>query len=110
MTKVIDAKGRKIDYQLNIIGIRVWEHSCRLIAKNPRVKNGWTVIGAPRELPIVVPKTVDALKEAGSGPLVVTAFQYIAEYPDSDLAQVLNRRKTFEDALKKNGAVKNGAR
>jgi hypothetical protein len=110
MTKVVDAKGRKIDYYLNIIGIRVWEHSCRLIAKNPRAKNGWTVIGAPRELPLSVPRNVEGLKETDRGPLVMTAFQYRAEFPDSDLPEVLGRRKKFEEALKKNGGVKSGAR
>jgi hypothetical protein len=32
--KVADAVARTIDYRLNILGIRVWENSCQLVARS----------------------------------------------------------------------------
>lgn len=85
-----------IDYRLNILGIRVWEHSCQLIAKSG---TAWSPIGPRWDLPIHIPNGAEELKMAAAEPLRLTAYQYCAEYPGSDLAEVLSETKDFAAAL-----------
>jgi hypothetical protein len=81
---------------LNILGIRVWEHSCQLIA---RTGENWSTIGPRWDLPVQVPKGGEELKAAAAEPLRLTAYQYCAECPGSDLAEVLSETKDWAAAL-----------
>ena len=84
-----------LDYRLNILGIRVWEHSCQLIARSGKE---WGTIGPRLDLPVYVPKDAEELKTAAAEPLRLTAYQYCAECPGSDLAEVLSETKDFSEA------------
>ena len=64
--KVVDVIARSADYRLNLLGVRVWEDSCQLIAKG---EGSWSTLGARRLLPLEVPTTVDQLKGIGDDPL-----------------------------------------
>lgn len=88
--------GLFVDYRLNILGIRVWEHSCQLIARSG---NEWGTLGPRSDLPVQVPKDATELKEAAAEPLRLTAYQYCADCPGSDLAEVLSETKKFAAAL-----------
>jgi hypothetical protein len=96
MTKVVNHDSSSIDYRLNILGIRIHEDSCSLIARS---EQGWIPIGAPRDLPLKIPATADELSREGQDPLTLTAYQYRNEYPDEDFAEVLSRRKSISDIL-----------
>src|SRR5208283_4657067 len=85
-----------IDYRLNILGIRVWERSCQLIA---RMGKDWGTIGPRWDLPVHVPRDAEELKTAAAEPLRLTAYQYCVECPGSDLAEVLSEAKDFAVAL-----------
>ena len=85
----------RIDYRLNILGIRVWEHSCQLIARSGQECG---IIGL-RDLPAHVPKVTEELKTAAAGPLLLTAYPYCGECPGSDLPKVLNETLGFASAL-----------
>lgn len=92
----MDRNGRWIGYRLHIIGIRVWRDSCQLVAKSG---SEWITLGSQRDLPVQVPRNAEELKAAASDPLVLTAYQYMTEHPESDLADLLAKRKDFEAAL-----------
>lgn len=94
--KVENLAARTIDYRLNILDVRVWEHSCQLIARSGRE---WGTIGPLWDLPVHVPSDAEELKAAAAEPLRLTACQYCAEYPGSDLAEVLSGRKDFAATL-----------
>jgi len=94
--KAKDLAARAIDYRLNILGVRVWEHSCQLIARSGQE---WSTIGPRWDLPVHVPKDAEQLKLAAAEPLRLTAYQYCAERPGSDLAEVLGETKNFAAAL-----------
>ena len=97
--RVAELSALTIDYRLNILGIRVWEHSCQLIAKTgPGAE--WSTIGPRLDLPVHVPENAEELKAAAPDPLRLTAYQYNAECPGSDLAEVLRKGKDFASALK----------
>jgi hypothetical protein len=64
--KVADSAAGMIDYRLNILGIRVWEHSCQLIARSGKV--GGT-IGPRCDLPAHVSQNAGELKTAAAKPL-----------------------------------------
>lgn len=85
-----------IDYRLNILGIRVWERSCQLIAKSGEE---WTTLGPRWDLPVYVPVDAKELKRAALDTLRMTAYQYNVERPGSDLVAVLSRGKDFSAAL-----------
>ncbi len=85
-----------IDYRLNILGIRVNDATCQLIA---RQGEEWQALGAPRPLPVTVPSLARAAA-GGFDELHLTACQFLTEYPQSDLAAVLSRSANFLDALK----------
>ena len=74
-----------VDYRLNLLGIRIWDGHCCLIAKG---QDGWRPIGPVHILPIHMP-TRHELRNSSAGVLRVTAHQYQAEHPDSNLAQRL---------------------
>jgi hypothetical protein len=92
----VDKAALFVDYRLNILGIRVWKYSCKLIVRSG---NEWGTMGPGSDLPVHVPKDARELKEAAAEPLRLTAYQYCADGPDSDLAEVLSETKDFEEAL-----------
>jgi len=94
--RVVDRVGRVVDYRLNILGIRVWENACQLIARSG---NDWTALGPRWDLPVHVPGNADELKSAVADTLRLTAYQYNAERPGSDLGEVLSKARSFESAL-----------
>jgi hypothetical protein len=95
--RVTDAKARIIDYRLNILGVRVWENACQLIARNH--DGSWGPIGPRWDLPVHVPVTAEELKAASLDTLRLTASQYDAERSGSDLREVLSGSKDFRAAL-----------
>jgi hypothetical protein len=100
--KVVNRNERWIDYRLNILGIRVWESACQLIAKGA---GEWSTIGPRWDLPVQVPQTPEELKAAVSDTVRLTAYQYVSEKPGSDLADLLARRRDFEAALQASDAA-----
>ena len=96
LMKVVDTAGRWIGYRLNILGIRVFEDSCQLVAIG---RGNWETLGPRWDLPIHVPETPEELKLAASDTLRLTAFQYVMANPGSDLGDVLAKRKDFESAM-----------
>ena len=64
------------DYRLNLLGVRVWEHSCQLIARSGQE---WSTLGARWELPVHIPRSAEELKAAALDTLRMTAYQYDAE-------------------------------
>ena len=104
--KVVNRNEGSIDYRLNILGIRVWENSCQLIAKGA---GEWSTIGPRWDLPLHVPRNPQELKDAAADTLRLTAYQYATEHKGSDLADVLARRKDFEAALRDDDAERASA-
>jgi hypothetical protein len=94
--RVVDNAARLIDYRLNILGIRVWEDACQRISRSGQE---WGTMGPRRDLPVHVPQNADELKTAAADTLRLTAYQYNAERPGSDLVEVLGKTKDFESAL-----------
>jgi hypothetical protein len=91
-----DPQLRHIDYCLKLLGIRVWENSCQLIAKGD---GSWGPLGAKWDLPIVIPQDEGTLKAASTDTLRLTAWQYEREHARTDVAEVLSQRKDFSVAL-----------
>jgi len=75
-----------VDYRMNLLGIRVSNGAAQLIAKD---RGGWTTLGPVHYLPLQVPSNTVELKAASNDTLLLTAYQYHAEHPDSDLRAVL---------------------
>jgi hypothetical protein len=100
--KVVNRTERWIGYRINILGVRVWENACQLVAKNG---NGWETIGPRWDLPVHVPRNAEELKAAGADTVRLTAYQYDAERPGSDIVEVLAKTKDFESALTTGRAV-----
>jgi hypothetical protein len=96
--KVVNRAERWIGYRLNILGIRVWERDCQLVAKTRCDK--WETIGACRTLPVYIPRTVEELKTAACDSLRMTAYQYVTSQEEADLAEVLRQQKNFDVALR----------
>jgi len=94
--RVVDTESNSIDYRLNQLGIRLWQHYCQLISKH---KGAWVTIGPIVELPVNTPKETDELLSAWSDPIKMTAFQFMQEHPESDLSDLLLRKKAFQDVL-----------
>jgi hypothetical protein len=94
--KVVDRAARLIDYRLNILGIRVWPDACQLIARSGAE---WSPLGPRWDLPVQVPRNAEELKAAAADTLRLTAYQYNAEQPGSDLVAVLGQGRNFESAL-----------
>src|SRR5256885_1169101 len=94
---VINKQEGWIGHRLNILGVRVWgDSTCQLVA---RTEGGWLPLGPPRSLPVAVPTNAEQLLNAAHDPLLITAYQYMAEYPHSDLAALLSKRKDFHTVL-----------
>ena len=87
-----------IGYRLNILGVRVWKDHCQLVARDSR--GAWTPFGPPRPLPVKIPEDPSRV---GSDALLITALQYEAERPGSDIRDVLAQKKDFEAALYESG-------
>jgi hypothetical protein len=83
-----------IDFTLNLLGIRVWEDSCVLIAKSGW---DWRPIGRPRRLPLRVPAQAEELRQADE--LGMTAYQLHVESPQLGIADLLAQQKPFAAAL-----------
>ena len=94
--KMVNREARTIDYRMNLLGIRVSKDAAYLIAKWRG--DEWTTIGALRELPIRFPLTPSELNGVAGDTLCLTAYQYNAEHPGSDLRLVLALEKEFETA------------
>ncbi len=94
--RIVNAASQSIDYCLNLLGIRVWENRCQLIAKDGAA---WMPLGPERDLPIQVPGNVKDLGGAAEDALIMTAFQHQAEHPAADLVEVLAKEKHFSAAL-----------
>ena len=95
--KISNNTTRAIDYRLNILGIRVWENACQLIAKSG--DGSWSGIGPRWDLPVSIPQNSEELKLASADTLRLTAYQYTTERPRSDLAGVLSKTVDFSIAL-----------
>ena len=94
---IINKEEGWIGYRLNILGVRVWSDStCQLVAKSG---GEWRTMGPARGLPVAVPTNAAELLSAVNDPLLLTAYQYMAEYPESDLAGLLSKRMDFETVL-----------
>lgn len=93
---VIDRKEKWIGHRLNILGVRVADDHCQLVAKAGK---DWITMGITRALPIRVPVTAEELLSAANDPLLITAYQYMAEYPDSNLARLLSKELDFDSVL-----------
>ena len=95
--RVADVLNGSIDYRLNILGVRVWEGACQLIAKSGP---GWETMGPRWDLPVQVPLNTDEVKAAAVDTLRMTAYQYQIERPGSDIVEVLGCVKDFKVALR----------
>jgi len=96
--KVVNRPEGWIGYRLNILGIRVWENDCQLVAKIGGDR--WETIGPRRTLPVHIPQTVEELKAAAADSLRTTAYQYVTVQKEADLVEVLCQQKDFEVALR----------
>ena len=94
--RVASPDGCFIDYRLNILGIRVWEDSCQLISRSGAE---WITLGPRLDLPVHVPQNAKEPQAAAAEPLRLTAYQYCAESPGSDLGGILNKTEDFSAAL-----------
>ena len=100
--RVVNRNARWIGHRLNILGLRVWEDACQLVARNG---NDWITLGPARDLPVQIPRNAEELRAAASDPLSLTAYQYVTEHPESDLRELLAKTKDFETALKAESAA-----
>lgn len=92
--RVVNKLERYVSYRLNILGIRVWEDRCHLVARN---RDGeWMQLGRAHSLPVRLPQDP---AEIDADPLLLTAYQYDLERPGSDLRDVLSQTRAFDDAL-----------
>lgn len=92
--RVTNRTERYISYRLNILGIRVWEDRCHLVARD---RTGhWQPLGSAKRLPIALPHSPE---DIGGDTLLLTAYQYDLEQPGSDLRAVLSKKKDFQQAL-----------
>ena len=84
--RVVDRNAKHVDYYLGVLGIRVSENACRLIA---RVGSNWQELGPARSLPIGVPSTPTELLAARDDLVALMAWQYEHEHPWTDLRETL---------------------
>ena len=95
--KVVNRAEGWIGYRSNILGIRVWENDCQLVAKIGGDR--WETIGPRRTLPVHIPQTIED-KAATADSLRTTAYQYVTGHKEADLVEVLCEQKDFEVALR----------
>ena len=93
---VINKEEKWIGFRLNRLGIRVWTDKCQLVAFTGKE---WITIGSSRNLPLRVPNNAEELISVADDPLLLTAYQYMAQYSGSDLAGLLSKEKDFDTAL-----------
>ena len=91
-------EGDGVDYRLHLLGIRVSKGTAQLIAKYR--DSEWTTLGPARALPLHIPRTPTELKAAGQDALLLTAYQYDAEFPGSDLRKALELASDATSELK----------
>jgi len=92
MTTVINREEGWIGHRLTQLGIRAWPDRCQLVAKTG---DEWMTLGPARKLPVKVPANADELRQAANDPLLITAYQYMDQYPGADLAALLAQKKDF---------------
>lgn len=85
-----------IDYRLKLLGIRVSETECQLIARG---NGNWESLGPKWPLPVEFPFGPETLKTVSTDTVRLTAWQYDREYPGSDIRTVLAQAKSFAAAL-----------
>ncbi len=95
--KVVNSETQSIDYRLNIMGIRIWQDKCQLIARH---QGRWAPLGPRHELPVFVPRTREQLQFFSDDPLRLTAYQYTLEHPDSDIPLALGKSVDFGSILR----------
>jgi hypothetical protein len=100
--RVINQEKRCVSYMLNILGLRVFEGRCELIAKHG---DEWVAIGNARELPL--DESVRA--DQHSDPFLLTVSQYDVTFPDSDLLPLLQGKRSIEQALSSNRSAAGSA-
>ncbi|MCU1274540.1 MAG: hypothetical protein JWO48_1971 [Bryobacterales bacterium] len=93
--RVVHERGY-IDYRLKLLGIRVTEAECQLIAK---VNVDWETMWPKWALPNDFHSGPESVKTASTDTVRLTAWQYVREYPESDLRTVLAQTKGFDGAL-----------
>ena len=98
--RVINQEKRCVSYMLNILGLRVFEGRCELIAKHG---DQWVAIGNARELPL------DEHADRHSDPLLLTVSQYDVTFPDTDLLPLLQGKRSIEQALRNNSSAAGSA-
>lgn len=86
--RVVDLNARHVDYHLSVLGVRVSENVCRLIAK---LGNEWQELGDPRRLPVTIPSTPSELVAVGEDLVALIAYQYEHEHPSTDLREMLKQ-------------------
>lgn len=97
--RLVNRRSSFIDYRPHRRpGVRVWKDRCRIIV---RVGSDWAEVGPQLELPLEVPRSIDDFRptEDVSNVVRVAAFRYELEEPESDLIEVLQKEKLFEQAL-----------
>ena len=97
--KVVNSSTATIDYRSRRnLGLRVWKDRCQIIAP---LDSEWVEVGPQLELPLEVPSSVEDFQATEDVPSALrgAAFRYELEQPGSDLVAVLNKEKTFENAL-----------
>ena len=82
-----------IAYTLNILGIRVFNGWCQLIARHGEE---WVEIGVRRMLPIDLSEGVHG---TSSDPVVLTILQYHSACPHDGLMDLVQGKKSFSEAL-----------
>ena len=94
--RIVDSEACHIDYRLNLLGVRVRDKDCQLIARG---NGSWEPMGPKWELPVHIPADEATLRAASTDTLRLTAWQYDQEHPNSDLRPVLSLEKDFKQAL-----------
>ena len=103
--RFVNKEERYISYRLNILGIRVWEDRCHLVARNRT--GDWVQLGQARSLPLSLPQDPADIR---ADPLLLTAYQYDLERPGSDLRELLSQTRPFDEALNEGRPVRSKAR
>lgn len=94
--RIVNPEAGWIDYRLHILGVRVREQSCQLVAKSGEE---WIEMGPRWDLPVTIPASPADLNSGAVHTLHLTAYQYDMENPGTDLRVVLGRQKDFQTAL-----------
>lgn len=94
--RVVD-EGGHIDYRLNLLGLRVTQTECQLIARGD---GHWEAMGPKWPLPVEFPSGPESVRTSSTDTVRLTAWQYDRENPGSDLRMVLAQTKAFDAALK----------